>query len=449
VNQKINTLLSNFWGEDIDVTKDGRVYSKAEKARIAAESRLPKPKYEGIVIGIDFGNTFTGVSYSHLSNGEMIDIVKWPKHLNSYSKVPSVNLYEINQDISFIDWGTSALAAYKRSKDGRVLVRDFKLNLFYMDPRSKLDDGLRLTDTFISYIRNVYLHTLGEISKSQVMPIDSAPIYYTITVPESWSLLTKEMILRCYTKAGAIIQPDAPNMTVITEAEAAAIYCREHCAEFNLIQSGEVFMICDAGGLTTNITAFSLDDSLGTRQFERLSSIQDLDCGSVMLDRRFKDLIFQRLKGLDLYARPQRLKALETLLESFEEIKSQFDVVTMNEVRHIPLPMGLDIGELVPEPDWLEDEYMSISGQDLRDHVFDPVIDKVHDLLMEQIRQHPECVAIFLVGGFGANRYLHYKLLLSMEGKSIFMVKKAEMAVARGAVIDGIKNALRLSKDYQ
>src|SRR5690348_16356776 len=130
-----------------------------------------------------------------------------PKHSSSYSKVPSVNLYEINQYILFIVWGTSALKSYKRSKSDKVLIDDFKLKLFSMDPRSKLEQGLRITDVFIAYIQSVYLHALEEISRSQVFPIDSVPIFYTITVPESWSLLTKEMILRCYTKAGAILQP--------------------------------------------------------------------------------------------------------------------------------------------------------------------------------------------------------------------------------------------------
>ncbi|KAF9175865.1 hypothetical protein BGX20_009985 [Mortierella sp. AD010] len=459
VRQKINTLLSDFWGEDTDVTKDGRIINITERMKNSAQSKAKTPKQTGIVVGIDFGNTFTAVSYAHQNDGEMIDVVKWPKHLNSYSKVPSVSLYKTNEGKSLVEWGSSALASYKRSKTDRVLIRDYKLQLFDLDARGRLEHGLHLTDVFIQYIRSVHLHLMEEVNKSQVLSATSVPIHYCITIPQSWTLPTRELILRCYVEAGVILQTPAPNMTVITEAEAAATYCREHCAEFESLKDSDVFMICDAGGLTTDVTSFRVDDSLGVRQFVRLSHSQDMDCGSVMLDRRFKEFILQRLSGLDVDAKPQRQKAFETLLEGFVDIKSQFDANAIDEVKHISVPMGLDVGELSPTPSWMEDEYMSLSGQDLCNIVFDPVIDKIQNLIQKQSKVHPECAALFLVGGFGANKYLHYKLSLSAEGgpdaragegviKKVLMVQKAELAVARGAVIYGLKSASRLSKAF-
>ncbi|KAF9929846.1 hypothetical protein FBU30_001159 [Linnemannia zychae] len=486
IKQRTNTLLSNFWGDDIDVTKDGRVVDRSAETPNGSEKKQ-RSRQTGIVVGIDFGNTFTGVSYAHQGDGEMIDVVKWPRHLNAYAKVPTVSLYKTNENKGLVDWGSSALANYKRSKTDRILIRDYKLLLFDQNARGRLENGLHLTDVLTQYLQSIHRHLMEEVNKSQVLAAESVPIHYCITVPQAWTLPTRELILRCYVEAGIILQTPAPNMTVITEAEAAATYCRENCEEFESLKDGEIFMICDAGGQTTNVTVFRVDDALGVRQFVRMSSSHAENCGSVMLDHRFRELILSKLEGLDIDAKPQRQKAFETLLEGFGEIKSQFDVTSSDEVKHISVPMGLDVKELQPEPEWLEDEYMALTGQELCAKVFDPEVAKVLELIEKESKNHPVCAGLFMVGGFGANKYLLEKLIaattkssspngdskrssvvsgltntmsdMSLNGganghgnpgviKKVVMVKKAELAVARGAVIYGLKSASQHTKAF-
>ncbi|KAG0273002.1 hypothetical protein BGZ95_011192 [Linnemannia exigua] len=475
IKQKTNTLLSNFWGDDMDITKDGRIIDRSTETPNGSEKKQ-RSRQTGIVVGIDFGNTFTGVSYAHQGDGEMIDVVKC--------------LYKTNENKSLVDWGSSALASYKRSKTDRILIRDYKLLLFDQNARGRLDNGLHLTDVLTQYLQSIHRHLMEEVNKSQVLAAESVPIHYCITVPQAWTLPTRELILRCYVEAGIILQTPAPNMTVITEAEAAATYCRENCEEFDSLKDGDIFMICDAGGLTTNVTVFRVDDALGVRQFVRMSSSHAENCGSVMLDRKFRELILSKLAGLDIDAKPQRQKAFETLLEGFGEIKSQFDVNSSDEVKHLSVPMGLDVKELQPVPAWLEDEYMALTGQELCSVVFDPEVEKVLELIEKESTNHPICAGIFMVGGFGANKYLLDKLAsstnktmpnghgldskrssvanglvgsmsdMSLNGganghssgpgviKKVVMVKKAELAVARGAVIYGLKSASQHTKAF-
>ncbi|KAG0258849.1 hypothetical protein BG011_003031 [Mortierella polycephala] len=487
VKQKTNTLLSNFWGDDLDVTKDGRVIDRSLdelNSPNGSEKKQRLPRQTGIVVGIDFGNTFTAISYAHQGDGEMIDVVKWPRHLNAYAKVPTVSLYKTNENKAFVDWGSSAQAAYKRSKTDRILIQDYKLLLFDQNARGRLENGLHLTDVLTQYLRSIHHHLMEEVNKSQVLAAESVPIHYCITVPQAWTLPTRELLLRCYVEAGIILQTPALNMTVITEAEAAATYCREKCEEFESLKDGEIFMICDAGGRTTNVTVFRVDDGLGVRQFVRMSSSHAENCGSVMLDQKFRDLVLWKLQGLDLDSKPQRQKAFETLLEGFREIKSQFDYASKDEVKHISVPLGLDITELDPPPAWLEDEYMALKGQELCDLVFDPVVEMVLDLVDAQSRVHPVCAGLFMVGGFGANKYLQHRLEMAAQRnrdrfpgggydskrssfvngladmklngdgsspgiiKKVVMVQKAELAVARGAVIYGLKSASQHTKAF-
>ncbi|KAG0045116.1 hypothetical protein BGZ83_009643 [Gryganskiella cystojenkinii] len=477
IKQKTNTLLSNFWGENIDVTKDGRVIDRSEldSTKSPSERKQRLPRQTGIVVGIDFGNTFTGVSYAHQVDGEMIDVVKWPRHLNAYAKVPTVSLYKTTENKAFVDWGSSALATYKRSKTDKVLIRDYKLLLFDQEARGRLENGLHLMDVFTQYLQSIHRHLMDEVNKSQVLAAESVPIHYCITVPQAWTLPTRELVLRCYVEAGIILQTPALNMTVITEAEAAATYCREKCEEFESLKDGDIFFICDAGGLTSNVTAFRVDDGLGVRQFVRISSSHAENCGSVILDRLFRELILSKIQGLDLEAKPNRQKAFETLLEGFREIKSQFDANSKDEIKHLSVPMGLDIKDLEPAPAWLEDEYMALKGSELCELVFDPVVAKVQELIDTQSAVHPVCAGLFMVGGFGANKYLLHKLqevaaansdlkrnssqsnggdkLTNGGGargviKKVIMVQKAELAVARGAVIYGLKSASQHTKAF-
>ncbi|KAG0293105.1 hypothetical protein BGZ96_003328 [Linnemannia gamsii] len=497
VQKRFNTLLGDFCGENVDVNRNGKIIDiSAQQKRSSPHNKTKKKsrKVSGIVVGIDFGNTFTGVSYAHQNDGEMIDVVKWPKSSSAYSKVPTVNLYNSETDVrELTEWGSSAVASYRRSKGDRTLISDYKLQFFDHGRRAVLKHGLFLTDVMTHYLRGLHEYLMEEINKAQVVAKSgTVSMHYCVTVPKSWSKHTHGLILRCYVDASIIPQIRAPNVVIISEAEAAAAYCREHCVETDSLEDGDLFMICDAGGRTTQITVFRVDDSLGVRQFEYLSSSYAEDCGSTMLDQKFKELVLKRLSGLDLDARPQRQKALESLLDGFTEIKSLFDARAKEEIKHLPVPMGLDIYELNPTPDWMDDDFMAISGQELCDKVFDPVIEWIVDLILEQAQEHPRIFAgLFLVGGFGSNKYLFHRLketfllprppstaspqhlgslhsqppsnasgsnLASIEEvpemgiglgggshagliEQVIMVPKAELAVARGAVIYGLKSS--------
>ncbi|KAF8945260.1 hypothetical protein BGZ47_002975 [Haplosporangium gracile] len=503
IQKRFNTLLGDFCGENVDVNRNGKVIDTSASTRQKHSSphkdkeRKKSRRVSGIVVGIDFGNTFTGVSYAHQNDGEMIDVVKWPKSTSAYSKVPTANLYNSETDArKLTEWGSSAVASSRRSKGDHTLISNYKLQFFDQGRRAVLKHGLFLTDVLTHYLQGLHEYLMEEINKAQVVKTGTVPMHYCVTMPKSWSRPTQDLVLRCYVDAGIIPQIRALNLVVISEAEAAAAYCREHCVETDSLDDGDLFMICDAGGRTTQVTVFRVDDSLGIRQFEYLSSSHAEDCGSAMLDQNFKDLVLQRLSGLDLDARPQRQKALETLLDGFTEIKSLFDARAKEEIKHLSVPMGLDIYELNPIPDWMDDDFMAVSGQELCDKVFDPVIERIVDLILEQAQRYPRIFAgLFLVGGFGSNKYLLHKLretflqpqplstasphysgslhsrpssnasrgnLASIEEapevgmgmvndahsgliEQVVMVPKAELAVARGAIIYGLKSAAAAS----
>lgn len=63
-----------------------------------------------------------------------------------------------------------------------------------------------------------------------------------------WSDKAKSTMREAAIKAGLIHEDDhRDRLTLISEPEAAALYCEKKCDQFNL-RHGDRFMICDAGG---------------------------------------------------------------------------------------------------------------------------------------------------------------------------------------------------------
>lgn len=77
--------------------------------------------------------------------------------------------------------------------------------------------------------------------------------YQCITVPAIWSDHAKALMREACTRAG-IIQPHDPldRLTLISEPEAAALYCERKCDISNL-KHDDKFMIIDAGGGTVDL----------------------------------------------------------------------------------------------------------------------------------------------------------------------------------------------------
>ena len=68
---------------------------------------------------------------------------------------------------------------------------------------------------------------------------------YIVTVPAIWSDGAKALTRQAAIRAGI---PEA-GLTLITEPEAAALFCATTCVEADL-DAGDRFLVCDAGGGT-------------------------------------------------------------------------------------------------------------------------------------------------------------------------------------------------------
>jgi molecular chaperone DnaK (HSP70) len=219
-----------------------------------------------LIIAIDFGTTFTGVAYysssktlpaavPDLLNSDVptnITVIRnWPSQDGQYvEKTPTVVTYSTKP----MTWGGSVKPRHEK-------IANFKLGLepeierYYS--RDGSDTSMRFTtpegvnkkpvEITADYLTCVlrYVHEACFPAQFGADFLSKRQMDYIITVPAIWSDRAKSLTRQATVKAG--IPED--RLVLVTEPEAAALYCATTCAEVDL-DDGDRFLICDAGGGT-------------------------------------------------------------------------------------------------------------------------------------------------------------------------------------------------------
>jgi molecular chaperone DnaK (HSP70) len=111
---------------------------------------------------------------------------------------------------------------------------------------------------------------------------------------------------------------------------------------------------------------------------------------------------------------------------------------------YIPLPAALGrVGPTVLQRLNLQDGLFKITYQEMRDYVFEPVIQKILRLIAEQLNKpnsKKPMSAMFMVGGFSQSPYLKARIreAFSNQVVTISSAPRGELAVAKGAVLLGM-----------
>ncbi|KAH7103744.1 hypothetical protein BKA62DRAFT_615790 [Auriculariales sp. MPI-PUGE-AT-0066] len=406
-----------------------------------------------LVIGIDFGTTFSGVSFAspRVNGGRVQQILRWPKALEAMRKVPTCLLYNEQGDV--LAWGVEAKHA--SSGPGLYQCEWFKLHLEPsalrnaergqpLDPRlAPPPPGKTPQMLVIDYLSCLWEYSRTQITNeiSSIADLDSAEIW--LTVPAAWDAKGCSMMREAAIKAGLVASVHAGDkawrdrLKIITEPEAAAVHAAES-TELRTLRTGNTFLICDAGGGTVDLSVYKLlGDRVGDLALAELSARSGANIGSIFLDLRFRELVSTLLS-----AHPRHLDStsLASFMHAFGEGEKHnyrgeaddgvfFRFSLFNPDDTEDSAVGLENGEL------------SIPGNLLRTRVFDPVINDVVALLQDQLNRTPMPVdAILLVGGFSACEYLYRRIHqhFSQRVRLIARPTDADTATLRGAAEYGL-----------
>lgn len=149
-----------------------------------------------------------------------------------------------------------------------------------------------------------------------------------------WSDKSKKAMRDAAILAGLISEDDPHDrLMLISEPEAAAIYCENACEQFDM-SDGDEFMICDAGGKPVNRNGYRNKDNDkvylggtvdlivftvkmgidGTRRFKESTKGMGKSCGSSFVDKRMRKLLKSKLKKV-VGRIPDG--AMESMMETF------------------------------------------------------------------------------------------------------------------------------------
>lgn len=250
-----------------------------------------------------------------------------------------------------------------------------------------------------------------------------------------WSDRAKATMREAAIRAGLINNTDHPDrLMLISEPEAAALYCEKKSEQFNL-RHGQRFMICDAGGGTVDLIVFEINEPPGERRtLKEVTNGHGGSCGSGFLDLRMREYLKRKFSHYHTI----NDSAMELIMDTFVNvIKPDFDGV---EDHFLDLPASMGLGDLTDNDIGLDNGSLCLPAEELREYVFEPVIRQVLDLIKGQLAQSPQLEAIFLVGGFGQSNYLFRRVEDEFANQvgMIGVPPRGELAVVRGAVYFGL-----------
>ncbi|KAI8689602.1 C2H2-type domain-containing protein [Fusarium sp. Ph1] len=422
----------------------------ARPSRPRANSGAYREKF--IAIGIDFGTTFSGVSWAFSEDPDNIhEISEWPtaNHINQ-GEVQVPSLYDIDSE----KWG------YQVAPD-MMPVKWFKLLLLNDSDLAKEDINLskRLRQSRkelsehpskISAVNIVgrYLGKLWDHAQTILrtkLDIDGMSLRVAITVPAIWPHYAQKAMRKAADLAGITARRPmgAPTLELIHEPEAASLSIMLERSLLPEIKPGECFVVCDAGGGTVDVISYQVISSQPFRLKECVKGEGGL-FGAVRIDEAFEIHLWGRDR---LKLNSLSLSEYNTLVvEDWERgVKRTFT----NQEQPIQFSLRLPLKAYKTRDRWRNKDHFSLNRSEVQGF-FDKSLTGIRALVSEQ-RKRVETETgklpknILLVGGLGSSLHV-YGVLNEVFDETVLRPINGWSAVARGAVIRLLQDKLSVQQ---
>ncbi|ETN46737.1 uncharacterized protein HMPREF1541_00926 [Cyphellophora europaea CBS 101466] len=423
-------------------------------AEVAGDSNRSKAQ---LIVGIDFGTTFSGVAFAFATNTEAKEdiITEWPGAGNqTKQKIPTVLYYDQYQKV--VGWGpdiADALAPTGYPKPGVQKVEWFKLQLMlsgntYIDPINlpPLPPGKSEIDVAADYLFKLRQAMRVQLQKTlgEVFNREERNIRYYLTVPAIWNDAGKAATRAAAIQAGFIRDDNDNRLTLITEPEAAAMFCSK-TGLLNL-KVHDAVLIVDCGGGTVDLIAYEVEEETPFTVAECTAGSGD-SCGSTALNRNFSNILRAKIRKMKL---PDGSKTAgrvyaKCIMDFENRIKADF--------RNNGQKWAVDVGIEAEFPEaGIEEGYMTFTNEEIL-QCFEPVVNRILELVRNQIiaiqAQNRSLQHVLVVGGFGASEYLFQQIKLHVPPQfqsKVVRPMDSVSAIVKGAVTAGITEKVVTSR---
>ncbi|KAK3953443.1 hypothetical protein QBC32DRAFT_387599 [Pseudoneurospora amorphoporcata] len=403
-----------------------------------------------IIVGIDFGTTFSGVAFIWSNQVDQIEIItSWDADSSDNAdecKTPTAIFYGLGNEVT---WGYAIEPEKEQLKWVKLLLlndEDIPEEVRTSDKIKKAREYLQkhnktAEEAVTTFLRHLWEHSINCITKS----ISRGMVNYTqfhivITLPAIWPSYAREKMRLAAEQAGMLDKRMGveTQLTFISEPEAAAIVTLADMEGRFDVKDEDTFVVADCGGGTVDLISYKLIQAKPMIVKECVKGSGGL-CGAVFLDESFTDVLKSKFdKKWEKMDESNRRDIISIQWET--GIKRNFKKGS-DKSYNIRVPFEClrakdrrVIGMTLPT--------VTITPEDVKG-AFDPVIEKINNLIDGQISavKEKEGVSpkyVILVGGFGRCNYL-YDRVKERFGKEVEILQakgaKPWTAICRGAVI--------------
>ncbi|EXJ65390.1 hypothetical protein A1O7_01731 [Cladophialophora yegresii CBS 114405] len=427
-----------------------------------------------LIVGIDYGTTFTGVAFVHENATDPKEIktfTDWPGALRENNehneKTPSVISYasENPEQEGQDAWGYEVEPGSKSYAWTKLLLDARSQAARYDDPTLRthmgrgllqLPPGKKAVQVVGDYLKKVHDHLIDAIIEkcggSDIL--DVTPIEYWLTVPAIWSDKAKAATREAALYAG-FGSRRIDEINLIPEPEAAAMLALKTSVSEtdSLVKPNTGVLVCDCGGGTVDITSYTIARTVPTLVLNESSKGDGAKCGGTYIDRNLHKMMAERFGKAFTSLPADRTGPNSRFMVTFESRKQQFSVANTRKSYKLPLIMPELEKKSVTTPGY-DKKYKDVilTEADML-QCFEPVVQGIIDLINDQVqsvkkRDEPEVKTVVLVGGLGCSKHVRDSVKKWCEEREIRMVTPwsgAWSAVARGAALHGL-GAVKIEK---
>ncbi|KAK7033188.1 heat shock protein 12A [Favolaschia claudopus] len=376
-----------------------------------------------LVLAVDVGTTFSGVSYAILEPGEVPKIhgvTRFPgqEHVAGNSKIPTVLWYDTQGKMmaAGAEAETSTFLS-QAEEEGWIRVDLFKLRL---RPRTmhlnmngmrlgRLPPGKTAVDVFGDFLAYLFLCTRNFITDTHANGASlwasvESDIKFVLSHPNGWEGAQQSKLRRAAIYAGLIPNTNAGKARIffVTEGEASLHACVLNGLAADVLSdpSKPGFLIADAGGGTWDISAYSITGQ-NPLLIEEIAPPDCIFAGSVFVSRRARRFLEEKLKS-SKYGSP----------EAVEHITKRFDETTKRLFRDDRSVQFISFGSPLDKDSnvGIRGGQLKLTGAEVRE-LFEPSIEAAFLAIKAQIDASAGVIkSVWLVGGFAANHWLFSQL---------------------------------------
>ncbi|KAM5355751.1 hypothetical protein ACJ41O_002397 [Fusarium nematophilum] len=384
-----------------------------------------KPPDDTIVIGIDFGTTYSGVAWAYSREPEEIELVtSWDAELNHCSdveKAPTQLFYDGDSEAT---WGYSIPSDKSPLKWFKLLLLDEADVPADVSASSQLREARRLqvaadrdpVDIIGCFLRKLWNHAIESIRRSVGAELlQRAKFHVVITLPAIWPPYAQQRMKQAAKISGILDSRACGETTLrfISEPEAAALATLRDLSKRSTLKPGDTVVVCDAGGGTVDLISYVVESTSPFVVKECVKGDGAL-CGAVFLDEEFLKLIKSKIPA-GSWSQVSKEEVKKFLNDGWEHgIKPQFANQQRNWLVDLPDACSASSSGRLKRRRSLE-----LSTNDVLS-VFTPIVDQIEALVRRQTqaiqqKYHEPPKHIILVGGFGRSRYLFHHLQATFE----------------------------------